>query len=275
MDPGAGRQARGEYEPYGKLLNAPLESGPGYTGHDTDPDTQYVSMQQRYYDPRVGRFWSVDPVTVDSAGGNFNRYWYANNNPYRYIDPDGRFGCTGTLIKSNCGGSGEVLGGMRSVGPIESIDPQAGNTFASSSRSHVDSDRPSESLNDGSILIPGVIGWKTGKHDMWVSEEGLDSAGMVLTGAAVTGVGAIAIEAASPGAAFVAARGGRYFFGKGGLLNRGPNLRIGLGRDGGNSVFRIGGKWLERIPEPMRRALGIKEIKPGEYKWDLWQRGDL
>src|SRR5690606_1312279 len=88
MDPGAGRQARGEYEPYGKLLNAPLESGPGYTGHDTDPDTQYVSMQQRYYDPRVGRFWSVDPVTVDSAGGNFNRYWYANNNPYRFKDPD-------------------------------------------------------------------------------------------------------------------------------------------------------------------------------------------
>src|SRR3546814_2534820 len=47
-------------------------------------------MQQRYYDPRVGRFWSVDPVTVDSVGGNFNRYWYANNNPYRFTDPDGR-----------------------------------------------------------------------------------------------------------------------------------------------------------------------------------------
>ncbi len=47
-------------------------------------------MQQRYYDPRVGRFWSVDPVTVDSVGGNFNRYWYANNNPYKFSDPDGR-----------------------------------------------------------------------------------------------------------------------------------------------------------------------------------------
>jgi RHS repeat-associated protein len=81
---------RREYEPYGKLLNQSLESGPGFTGHDTDPDTQYTYMQQRYYDPRVGRFWSVDPVTVDSAGGNFNRYWYANNNPYRFTDPDGR-----------------------------------------------------------------------------------------------------------------------------------------------------------------------------------------
>jgi len=32
----------------------------------------------------------VDPVTVDSDGGNFNRYWYAANNPYKFNDPDGR-----------------------------------------------------------------------------------------------------------------------------------------------------------------------------------------
>lgn len=24
---------------------------------------------------------------------NFNRYWYANNNPYRFTDPDGRYSC--------------------------------------------------------------------------------------------------------------------------------------------------------------------------------------
>jgi len=48
-------------------------------------------MQQRYYDPGIGRFLSVDPVTAHaSPGANFNRYWYANNNPYRFTDPDGR-----------------------------------------------------------------------------------------------------------------------------------------------------------------------------------------
>lgn len=48
-------------------------------------------MQQRYYDPDIGRFLSVDPVTADGdTGGNFNRYKYANNNPYRFTDPDGR-----------------------------------------------------------------------------------------------------------------------------------------------------------------------------------------
>ena len=91
-------------------------------------------MQQRYYDPRVGRFWSVDPVTVDSAGGNFNRYWYANNNPYRFKDPDGRFGCTGTLIKSNCGGSRALLEGVRSVGPIGTLESASGTTQQRRSR---------------------------------------------------------------------------------------------------------------------------------------------
>lgn len=46
---------------------------------------------QRYYDPGIGLFLSVDPVTAYSKpGANFNRYWYANNNPYRFTDPDGR-----------------------------------------------------------------------------------------------------------------------------------------------------------------------------------------
>ncbi len=78
-------------DPYGKLLNRPLKDGPGYTGHASDAATSLSYVQQRYYDPQIGRFLSVDPVTVDSGlGANFNRYWYANNNPYRFTDPDGR-----------------------------------------------------------------------------------------------------------------------------------------------------------------------------------------
>lgn len=34
---------------------------------------------------------SVDPVQPDpNTGEHFNRYAYAGNNPYRYVDPDGR-----------------------------------------------------------------------------------------------------------------------------------------------------------------------------------------
>ncbi|MBU0914521.1 MAG: RHS repeat-associated core domain-containing protein [Gammaproteobacteria bacterium] len=54
-------------------------------------------MQQRYYDPVIGRFYSNDPVDMlgHMQKGNptmgFNRYAYANNNPYKYTDPDGRY----------------------------------------------------------------------------------------------------------------------------------------------------------------------------------------
>lgn len=37
------------------------------------------------------RWLSVDPVKANPSNGqNFNRYYYANNNPYRFTDPDGR-----------------------------------------------------------------------------------------------------------------------------------------------------------------------------------------
>lgn len=56
-----------------------------------DGATGLTYMQQRYYDQQIGRFLSVDPVGADgSSGGNFNRYKYASNNPFRFTDPDGR-----------------------------------------------------------------------------------------------------------------------------------------------------------------------------------------
>ncbi len=57
-------------------------------------------MQARYYDPYAGRFLAVDPVQANT--GSFNRYWYANNNPYVYTDPDGREGCAASRIGAVC-----------------------------------------------------------------------------------------------------------------------------------------------------------------------------
>lgn len=46
----------------------------------------------RFYSPNTGRFMSPDPVEVNPENtSSFNRYAYGNNNPYKYVDPDGRF----------------------------------------------------------------------------------------------------------------------------------------------------------------------------------------
>jgi RHS repeat-associated protein len=82
---------RSEYEPYGYLLNRPMQDGPGYTGHVTDAATGLVYMQQRYYDPLIARFLSRDAVTAYDSGDmrQFNGYDYAYNNPYTLVDDDG------------------------------------------------------------------------------------------------------------------------------------------------------------------------------------------
>ncbi|MFL7963361.1 RHS repeat-associated core domain-containing protein [Pseudomonas kielensis] len=82
------------YKPYGDKLNrsAPSSSNKiGYHGKAYDDATGLSYMGARYYDPVVGRFVSVDPQEVQPSNiHTFNRYAYANNNPYRFVDPDGR-----------------------------------------------------------------------------------------------------------------------------------------------------------------------------------------
>ena len=82
------------YQAFGETIEAPKDEV-GYTGHKFDTDLGLSYMQARYYDPVIGRFYSNDPVGAASflQEGNihgFNRYAYANNNPYKFVDLDGR-----------------------------------------------------------------------------------------------------------------------------------------------------------------------------------------
>ena len=78
------------YTPWGETYGTTVD-GSGYTGHVMDSATGLTYMQQRYYDPQIGRLLSADPAIADPQNGsNFSPYWYANNNPYRFTDPDGR-----------------------------------------------------------------------------------------------------------------------------------------------------------------------------------------
>jgi RHS repeat-associated protein len=85
-------QWRESRTPFGeKVMPSSLRNNRvGYTGHVEDDDLGLVYMQARYYDPVIGRFYSNDPVGFIGNPHSFNRYAYANNNPYKYVDPDGR-----------------------------------------------------------------------------------------------------------------------------------------------------------------------------------------
>jgi RHS repeat-associated protein len=76
------------YKPFGETLETPKDDV-GYTGHLNDTDLGLTYMQARYYDPVIGRFYSNDPIGFRDIH-SFNRYAYANNNPYKYTDPTGQ-----------------------------------------------------------------------------------------------------------------------------------------------------------------------------------------
>ena len=86
-------ESRRHYQPFGDTYEAPNDDI-GYTGHKYDNDLGLSYMQARYYDPVIGRFYSNDPVGMTDVH-SFNRYTYANNNPYKYIDPTGMKACEG------------------------------------------------------------------------------------------------------------------------------------------------------------------------------------
>ncbi len=80
---------RKTYAPYGKASNKDQDNRIGYTGHAEDQNG-LVDAGARTYDPALGIFTSDDPVRFDENNpASFNRYAYANNNPYKFVDPDG------------------------------------------------------------------------------------------------------------------------------------------------------------------------------------------
>jgi RHS repeat-associated protein len=83
------------YTPFGERVQLqPTAAGHSqwFAGKQADSETGLSYFGARYYDPVVGRFMSIDPVTFKERNlHSFNRYAYGNNNAYKYVDPDGRY----------------------------------------------------------------------------------------------------------------------------------------------------------------------------------------
>lgn len=88
---GGGLLFKENYQPYGSRINgtaAPYTQR-AFTGQKQD-SADLIHMGGRYYNPQTGRFLSIDPKQAEPSDlHGLNRYAYGNNNPYRYVDPDG------------------------------------------------------------------------------------------------------------------------------------------------------------------------------------------
>jgi RHS repeat-associated protein len=87
------------YEPFGSLLPGRNYSSDsyahGFNGMRKDDEIHNATgtsydFGARLYDPRVGRFLSLDPLA--SSFADWSPYVFAFDNPIVYIDPDGRSG---------------------------------------------------------------------------------------------------------------------------------------------------------------------------------------
>lgn len=60
-----------------------------FSSKRTDAETGLVYFGRRFYEPRLGRWLTPDPIGYE---GGINLYAYVNNNPLMNIDPNGLFG---------------------------------------------------------------------------------------------------------------------------------------------------------------------------------------
>jgi RHS repeat-associated protein len=76
------------YDAYGNILSqqGTLPNPYTYTSRELDSEAGLYYYRNRYYDPRLGRFITQDPLGMVNGP---NLYTYVNNNPVNFVDPWG------------------------------------------------------------------------------------------------------------------------------------------------------------------------------------------
>ncbi|MEI5639968.1 MULTISPECIES: RHS repeat-associated core domain-containing protein [unclassified Pseudoalteromonas] len=221
-------------------------------------------MQARYYDPVIGRFYSNDPVDVMGhiARGNavhgFNRYAYANNNPYKYVDPDGEYGQF--VLGAFIGGVAEAITQIARDGSVSNwgeVGKQAGIGFISGGTGGAAGNlarkaigaltKPASGMGSGAskVLTEGLSGEISGGVTSAVSNtlNQLDKTGTVDGGQVLeaTGKGAGLGLVAGAGAGKMQANGSQTSFGNAKAVPMFNNSQPGatLGNVVGNSTNAV------------------------------------
>ncbi len=172
--------ARLNYQPWGEQWSVAGDGGDRqYNGRVFDPGTGFHDYGARMYCPQIGRFISADSV-MGSPGNpaSLNRYSYVHNNPYKYVDPDGRMpflAVTGLV--------GAVGGGI--YGAVSSANSQEGFSWGAVGKGAAIGGVAGLTLGVGtSLALTGTVAAST-------AEVGA-------AGAALMGMGGAAAKQAEP-----------------------------------------------------------------------------
>jgi RHS repeat-associated protein len=107
-----------------------------YLGKASDATTGLVYFGARWFDPQVARFMGFDPADVDEENPHsFNRYVYGNNNPYKYLDPNGRepqstISRFGTIVVDKSISSPARMAAIEAAGQAQRAAEQSGDPAA-------------------------------------------------------------------------------------------------------------------------------------------------
>lgn len=84
---------------YTLTANKPSWLYRGYTGHEMLPEFGLINMNNRMYDPLLGRMLAVDNFVANPYSTQaYNRYSYVMNNPTGFIDPSGEEAVTVAIV---------------------------------------------------------------------------------------------------------------------------------------------------------------------------------
>lgn len=108
---------RYKYSPFGNLIRSQgnTEDSYRFTGKEFDGMTGLYYYGARYYDPTIGRFITEDPIQ-----DGWNWFVYCENNPLKYVDPDGLEIVTANVLIFLGGGTAGAGGYMMSLVDYES-----------------------------------------------------------------------------------------------------------------------------------------------------------